>query len=35
MPEMWEKEKKGKRRVGEEEKERRIVGYPETDGDRN
>ena len=28
-------EKKGKRRVGEEAKERRIVGYPEADGDRN
>jgi hypothetical protein len=34
MPTMYEKEKKGKR-LGEEEKERRIVGYPEADGDGN
>jgi hypothetical protein len=32
---MQETEKKGKRRVGEEEKERRIALYPEADGDRN
>jgi len=27
-------ESKGKRSVGEEEKERRIIGYPAADGDR-
>jgi hypothetical protein len=32
---MQEKEKKSEVRVGEKEKERRIAGYPEAEGDRS